>query len=412
MAISTFKALRHRNFRIFLIGQIFSLVGIWAQRMAQAWLVYDLTHSAAWLGIVEAFSALPMFFFSLIGGSLADRLPKKMLLVIIHLVAMIVSMVYALLIWSGRINIFFISVLAFISGILLAFEVPTRQSFYVELVGRDDLTNAIALNSATFNMARLVGPAIGGFLVARYGVAWCMFLNSLSYTTLIIALLLIRLDRMGNPSRAGISFRKSLKQVWYYIRDRRPVKGLLILIGSTTIFGWSFIVILPVFAREVLGGGAVMLGKLMSAAGLGALVAAIVVAAVSDRVPPRRLVFTGLYTFVLAILTLSFSQNTLLSLFSVSVAGFGLVMFYINANSALQRRVPHELRGRIMGVYALTFGGFMPLGSLQIGFVAEHIGVQKALFICSVLLATFGFLISRWVPPVKPANESPRPSEH
>ena len=412
MAISTFKALRHRNFRIFLIGQIFSLVGIWAQRMAQAWLVYDLTHSAAWLGIVEAFSALPMFFFSLIGGSLADRLPKKMLLVIIHLVAMIVSMVYALLIWSGRINIFFISVLAFISGILLAFEVPTRQSFYVELVGRDDLTNAIALNSATFNMARLVGPAIGGFLVARYGVAWCMFLNSLSYTTLIIALLLIRLDRMGNPSRAGISFRKSLKQVWYYIRDRRPVKGLLILIGSTTIFGWSFIVILPVFAREVLGGGAVMLGKLMSAAGLGALVAAIVVAAVSDRVLPRRLVFTGLYTFVLAILTLSFSQNTLLSLFSVSVAGFGLVMFYINANSALQRRVPHELRGRIMGVYALTFGGFMPLGSLQIGFVAEHIGVQKALFICSVLLATFGFLISRWVPPVKPANESPRPSEH
>ncbi|MDQ7065568.1 MAG: MFS transporter [candidate division KSB1 bacterium] len=404
MKIAALQALKYRNFRLFIGGQIFSLIGIWGQHMAQSWLVYELTGSAVWLGIIDAANALPMLLFSLLGGSLADQLPKRRLLIYIHFSGMLLAAVYAFLVFSDVITIYLIVVLALLGGFLVALEYPIRQAIYIEMVGEEALTNAIALNSATFNLARLVGPAIGGYLVSAFGVAWCMAINSASYLTIIISLFLIKLKEDRTKTRRTVSFRRSMKQVFIYIREQRPIKGLLVLVAAMTVFGWSFMVMLPVLAKEVLGGGALVLGHLMSAAGLGALMASILVAVVSNMFAPRTLVFTGLHAFILSLLVLTFSRSPLVSTIGVSMAGFGLVLFYVNANSALQRRVPHELRGRVMGVYALIFGGMRPFGSTQMGAITDWFGIHTAFVISSAILALSGFLVSRWVPPV------PRPA--
>ncbi len=401
MKITALKALKYRNFRLFIGGQIFSLIGIWGQHMAQAWLVYELTSSAVWLGIVDAANALPMLLFSLLGGSLADQLPKRKLLIYIHFSGMILAAVYAFLVFTDIINIPLILILALLNGFLIALEYPIRQAIYIEMVGEEALTNAIALNSATFNLARLIGPAIGGYLVSAFGVAWCMAINSASYLSIITSLFLIKLRDDRTRSRRTVSLRRSMLQVFHYIRNQRPIKGLLVLVAVMTIFGWSFMVMLPVVAREVLGGGALVLGHLMSAAGFGALLASITVAAISDRFMPRTLVFAGLKSFVLSLILLSLSRDPVVSTFGVGMAGFGLVLFYVNANSALQRRVPHELRGRVMGVYALIFGGMRPIGSTQMGLVTDTFGIHVAFGLSSAVIAVSGFLVSRWVPPVR-----------
>lgn len=393
MTLPSFPAFQHRNFRLFLFGQLISLTGVWAQRTAQSWLVYELTNSPAWLGLIDASTMFPMMIFSLLGGSFADRYPKKRMLSGLYGVMMGIATIYALSIFSGIISIGLIAALSVSIGTMIAFEVPTRQSFYVELVGRKDLPNAIALNSAAFNMARLTGPAIGGFLVAQLGVGWCMALNAASYSAILVMLLLIREGQPDGTPHVADSLRKSFGQLYRYVRANRQIRALLLLVAITTVFGWSYIVLFPVFAKEILGGGAVELGNLLSAAGLGAFIAAVLVASLSERILPIKLSFIGLAVFLAGAGVFAVARVFSLALIGAALAGAGLIAFYVNVNSALQRRVPHALRGRIMGMYALSFGGLMPVGSLQVGFMAEYLGVRTAILIGLIFLTIAAAII-------------------
>lgn len=393
-----FRALRHRNYRLHFTGQLFSFTGTWIQNVAQGWLVYELTHSAFWLGLIGFLNFLPLSLFSLVGGSVADRLPKRRLLLMTQIVAMLLAFLFATLVWTDAIKVGWIGVLAFGFGMANAFEIPTRQAFVIELVGKEDLMNGIALNSATFNTARLLGPAIGAAVIAALGIGWCLFLNGVSYIAVIGSLLAMRFP---NPpqQKAVESLSRSIREIFLYIRQTRPVYGLLILVGTMTIFGWSFSILMPVFAAEILHGGAIALGKLMSASGLGALAGALFVAGLGHHFLPRRLLFSGLTIFVASISIFALSKTLPLSLILMVIAGFGIILFYVNANNALQRRVPDHLRGRIMGMYAFAFGGLTPVGSLQAGFISEKFGAPAALIFGAIICVLAAYIISRWVPP-------------
>ncbi|MCI0694056.1 MFS transporter [candidate division KSB1 bacterium] len=404
-----FRALRHRNYRLYFFGQFFSLSGTWIQNVAQSWLVYELTHSPFWLGLVGFLNFLPLSLFSIFAGSLADRVSKHRMLLVLQIPPMLLAFVFAILIWTKTLTVGWICVLAFAFGMVNAFDIPVRQSFVVELVGKDDLANGIALNSATFNTARLLGPAIGGVIIATLGAGWCLFLNGASYLAAIWALLAMRFEKKPVPQNHLTPLTRSIHEILFYIRHTRPVYGLLTLISAITIFGWSFWILMPVFASEILQGGAIELGKLMSAGGVGALGSALFVAGLGYRFLPRRLVFSGVVIFVAGIIGFALSKALSLSLVMIAIAGFGLILFYINANSALQRRVPDHLRGRIMGVYALAFGGLSPFGNLLIGFVADKIGAPAAVVIGAAICAIMAYVVSRLVPlkPREPEEKIP-----
>lgn len=401
-----FRAMRHRNFRLYIFGQLISLIGSWMQNTAQAWLVYELTRSSFWLGMIGFLGSVPLLVLSIVGGAMADRWPKRGLLVLTQVAAMLLAFILAALVWGKLINVAWIGVLALGLGIVTAFEWPTRQAFVVELVGKDDLANGIALHSAVFNSARLIGPAIGGALIAVIGIAWCFFLNGLSYLAVIAGLWAMRVPRRPSTFSQASGIRKSLAESFSYVWQTRPVLGLLALVAMVTIFGWSFSILLPVFAGEVLKGDALTLGKLMSAMGSGALLSALIVAAIGNRVAPRRVLFSGLAILVIAVSCFALSRNLYWSMGFLVLVGFGLITFYITANTALQRRVPDHLRGRVMGIYALAFGGLMPIGSLQAGTVGAAIGPSWTVLIGALICAISGFVVSRIVPP----SSSPQPA--
>jgi len=380
-SLSVFRALRHRNYRLFFSGQIVSFLGTWMHNTAQGWLVYDLTGSSAWLGVIGFLSFVPYSIFAVWGGSIADRYDKRRMILITQTLSLFLAFGYALLVWSDWITIYLIAGLAFTLGIANAFDTPARQAFVIDLVGKEDLSNGIALNSAMFNTARLLGPACAGIVIARLGVAWCLFANALSFIPAVITLGMIRTSVTTTASAAQTPLWHSFREILQYLRAQRTIFGLLLLVGITTIFGWSFVVVLPVFAKDILGGGATLLGNLLSASGFGALAGAIAVASLSGRLTPRRLMFSGLTIFTVALSIFALSRFAWLSMLALMLAGFGLIMFYVNCNSPLQKRVPDALRGRVMGIYVMCFGGLMPIGSLQTGVVGEHFGAPAALLL-------------------------------
>ena len=388
-----FRALRHRNYRYYFLGQIISLSGSWLQTIAQGWLVFELTHSAFWLGFVGFLNFLPLSFFSLIGGSLADRFPKQKLLLALQIPALLLALIFAILIWTDKISVAWICGLAFSFGMVNAFDIPARQAFAIELVGKDDLPNALALNSATFNTARLLGPAVGGIIIATLGAGWCLFINSVSYLAAIWALTAMRFDKMPIRKTMPKPLGNSIREILLYVRRTPRVYGLLMLVSVMTIFGWSFWILIPAFAAQLRSGSAVELGKLMSAGGFGALGSALLVAAFNHRVSSWRLLFAGVVIFVAGVAVFALAKNFHLALLAIAVAGFGIILFYINANSSLQRRVPNHLRGRMMGVYAFSFGGLSPAGNLLIGFVAEKFGAPLAVLGGAGVCAGVAFVV-------------------
>lgn len=399
-------ALRHRNYRIFFTGQFISFVGTWMQGTAQSWLVYELTRSAVWLGLVSFLGTLPLSLFALVGGSVADRVNRRRLILATYTTTMLIAALFAALIWLHAIEIHLVALLVFLSGLVNAFDIPARQALLVDLVGKEDLASGIALNSAMFNAARLLGPALGGLVVAGFGTAWCMMANALSFLAGIFALLIIRMHTRGDDE-AHLPLWRSLQEGATYVRSSPLVWGLLALVAVATIFGWSFTVLLPVFADEVLGGGAIQLGRLLSASGLGALAGAIFTATIGRRFWPRKILLTGLGIFALAAIGFALSRNALLSLATLAFMGFGLILFNVNSNSALQRRVPDHLRGRVVGFYVLCFGGLMPVGSLQIGFIAEKLGVTAALLINAAICGLATFAAARFISQTRqqPSNQ-------
>jgi len=393
-ALPAFRALRHRNYRLFFIGQVISFVGTWMQNTAQGWLVYELTHSSAWLGLIGFLSFLPYSFFAFWGGSVADRLDKRLLILTTQTLALLLALLFAALVWASWITVHAIALLAFGLGMVNAFDTPARQAFVIDLVGKEDLQNGIALNSAMFNAARLLGPALAGVVIARFGIVWCLFANAVSFLPALVTLGMIRMTPHTAPRRVA-SGNQTQREVWLLLRHSPALSGLLLLVGITTIFGWSFMVVLPVFAEEILGGGAVQLGSLLSASGLGALISAIALAMLGNRIRPRHLLLTGLAVFVFAIATFAISREPWLSRLALTFSGFGLIMFYVNCNTALQHRSPDHLRGRLMGLYTMCFGGLMPIGSLQVGLMSQRIGAPAALLLNAGMCGLAGFVAFR-----------------
>lgn len=370
----TFAALKHRNFRLFFMGQLVSLIGSWMQSTAQGWLVYQLTGSKVMLGSVAAAGALPMLVFSVWGGSLADRHSKRTVMLFTQSVMMLLAFAFAGLMWSGRIQPWHILLLAGSGGMAMAFDVPARQAFTVEMTSREDLMNAVSLNSSIFNGARIVGPAVAGFLMAHVGMIWCFVLNGLSFIAVIIGLLMMRLPRFIPPAEQASTGRHVIDGI-VYVAGHRPARVMLLLVGMVGIFGWSYSVLLPAYATDILQVGERGYGALLSANGFGALLGALTVATYGNRVQPRLMILGGLWMFSAMLLLLAVVQWFPLALVCLAVGGWGMLLFFSRANTLIQTSVTDEMRGRVMGIWALVFGGMMLVGGIEAGLLSQAAGV-------------------------------------
>jgi MFS family permease len=375
-----FAALRHRNFRLFYIGHVLSLSGTWLQITALGWLVLELTDSEFWLGVVNAGTSLPILVLSLYAGAIADRHDKRSILLAAQALACLQALAMALLTHLGLISLSWIVVLAFILGISNSFEIPTRQSFFVELVGEDDLTNAIALNSAAFNGTRMVGPAIAGLIIGGLGVAACFYGNSVSYLAAIAGLLAIRRPRpVIAPQTAPMltNIREGISWIWAH-----PVpRTIVVYVASASALVFPFTMLLPVFARDILVVGPQGLGWLYSAVGTGALIGGLTLASLAHRFPRGRLLILSATAFTIFVSGFAVSPNFVLSLALLAATGFCMILSTATANSLLQALVPNALRGRVMSVYVVMFLGITPIGYLQAGAVAGILGARMAIVI-------------------------------
>ncbi|MGA2191757.1 MAG: MFS transporter [Nitrospirota bacterium] len=394
MKSRTFSALRHRNFRLFFIGQSISLVGTWMQSMAQGWLVLKLTNSAFYLSLVQAMSSLPMLFLVLIGGVVADRVSKRNLLLVTQALSMLLALLLAVLVSLGAVRVWHVVFIAGLLGVVNTFDVPGRQSFLVEMVGKEDLTNGIALNSAMFNGARIVGPAIGGILIGAVGIAACFYINAASYIAIIIMLTMMRFDE-EKAVREHRPMLRELKEGLGYVRRAPAVSSFIFMVAITSLFAIPYIALMPVFARDILHIGAKGLGLLMGSAGLGAMMGALTIA--SRGVKRRGLTaFVSAFAAAFAILAFSFSRTPLLSYALLVVVGWGMISQLAIINSMLQNDVPDELRGRVMSLYVLVFLGLIPVGNLIVGTAAHYIGTPYAVAsgacVCIVTYAALIFL--------------------
>ncbi len=388
----TFRALRHRNFRIFWFNQLISLVGTWMQTIGQSWLVLQLTHSALLLGVVGALQFLPVMVLSLFGGVLADRMPKGIVLRFTQSFAMLQAFILWILVASGEVRLWHVLILALMLGLTNAIDMPTRQAFVVEMVGREDVPNAIALNSSMFNMARIVGPAIGGLLIAWLGVAPLFLLNAISFIPVIIGLFLIdarQLHAQVKPpatqqQASKQSTLQSLREGLAYVVHTPAVLLIISVIGVVSLFGINFNVVLPLFATDVLHVGAAGFGFISAAFGIGSLLSALWLAW-SNRRPHMYSLLIGAGAFCVLEASFALSRWYLLSLVLIAGVGFAQIVFSAASNTTLQIVAPDNLRGRVMSVYTMVFVGSTPLGNLLIGGLALLLGAPLALLIAASL---------------------------
>ena len=390
----TFAALRHRDFRLYYVGQLLSLIGTWMQSTAQGWLVLNLTNSTLKLGVVTAVASLPTFLFSLYAGALADRSDKRRIIVWANVAALAAAVALGVLTQTALVTYPVVLALAFLLGTSSAFEIPTRQSFFVELVGKDDLPNAIALNSMQFNATRIVGPAIAGWMIGVAGTAACFFANGVSYVFVIASLLGMRLPPFRAPERR-VGTLENIREGLAYIRSVRAVRALVWLIAAMSVLGYPYVMLMPVFARDVLQVGARGLGTLLGATGFGALAGGLALAALGGRFRRGRVMLVASLSFCVVLFCFAASRSFPLSLGLLAVVAFTMVMNTANANALLQSVVPDHLRGRVMSVYVFMFVGTAPLGALQAGAVSRWLGAPAALQIGAVVLAAT-LLVAAW----------------
>jgi MFS family permease len=388
-----FRAMQHRNFQLFIAGQLVSLIGTWMQNMAQLWLVYKLTHSAVLLGVFGFASQVPMLFLSSIGGYIGDHYERHRGVIATQTVSMILAFVLAGLTLTHSINEWELIAIAFLVGIVNAFDVPIRQAFLVQMVGKEDLPNAIALNSSIFNGARVVGPAIAGFAIAAVGEGWCFFLNGVSFVAVIVALLMMRIQpREIKPS--ADSPLKSFVQGFRFAMSDLPMRSSLLLLSVLSLFGLQYSVFMPIYALDILKGTALTQGYLMSSAGVGALIGALHFAARKHYRGLAR--WIAATSTVCAVCLILFSQARMFwpCIAVLFVVGYAATSQMAATNTLIQNRVPDELRSRVMAVYATMFMGVQPIGSLIAGGMAKRIGPQDTLTVFGslVLLGSLIFI--------------------
>jgi MFS family permease len=371
-----FSALSFRDFRLFWFGQIISLSGTWMQSVAQGWLVYSLTKSPFYLGLVAAANSLPILLFTLIGGVVADRFPKRNLLLITQALSIIPAVLLGILTSMGIATVWHVALLAFFLGTINAIDIPTRQSFLAEMVGKSHIVNAIALNSAAFNGARIIGPMIAGLTISYLGIPACFFLNAVSFVAVIAALSRIKIKGEIKVGSEGIlkDFMKGIA----FMRGSREIIHVMLLITVFSLVGLPYISLLPVFAAEVFNAGAKGFGFLVGASGLGALTAALSIALKGDiKDKTRFMSYSGL-CFSIALFIFSFTKIFYVSLFVIMFGGWGMVSYLAAANSYIQVSVPDELRGRVMSVYSFVFLGTVPIGNSIMGVIADKAGTTNA----------------------------------
>jgi MFS family permease len=369
---------RHRNYRLFFSGQLVSLMGSWITNVAQGWLVYQLTSSPLLLGVVSFASQVPVFFFSMFGGMIADRFERRRMLLVTQALAMLQSAALAVLTLTGLVQVWHIVALALFQGLINAFDVPIRQSMTVEMVGKADLRHAISLNSMMFNLARVIGPAIGGILIALVGTGWCFGIDALSYAAVLTGLALMRFAPL--PVRVHAQPFAAIREGLAYAWTTREIRASLVLIAVCSCFGAAYLSLLPAFARDVLHQGSEGLGLLYSAVGAGALLGAYTLA----RVPDRHLFATPVAAalgFGLMLILFSWSHWLLVSMALLFPAAFCLMLLGGSTNSIIQLLSREEMRGRVVALYAMGFMGMMPWGALALGAVAEHWGSHWAVSI-------------------------------
>jgi MFS family permease len=364
------RALRHRNFQLFFAGQLISLIGTWMQTVAQSWLVYRLTGSALLLGTVGFASQIPVFLIAPFGGTVADRHRRHRIVIATQASAMLLAFILAFLTLSGRVQVWHIFVLAASLGVVNAFDIPARQAFLVEMVGKEDLMNAIALNSSMFNGARVIGPAIAGVLVARIGEGWCFFGNAVSYIAVIAGLLLMKIQIPRSAPRQGSAL-KDILEALNFVRSTAPIRALLLLLGLLSLAGMPYSVLMPIFADQILHGGARGLGILMGGTGVGALIGAVALTLKKGVSGLGTWVAFSAFGFGAALILFSGSRHFWLSVVLLVPVGLFMMVEMASSNTLIQAMVPDHLRGRMMALYSMMFMGMAPFGALLAGVTAH-----------------------------------------
>ena len=388
-----FRALRHRNYRLFFIGQIISLTGTWMQSVAQAWLVYRLTGSEVHLGMMGFASQVPVFLLATWGGALADRQQRQRILAWTQILSLMLALVLALLTLNDSVKIWHIYLIAVGLGIINAFDIPARQAFVVEMVGRQDMSNAIALNSSMFNAARIVGPAAAGLLIGAVGEGWCFLINAVSFMALLISLMMMNVPSRTLLPQVGSTL-SHIAEGLRFVRHHAPIRSILLLLGLISLAGIPYMVLMPIIADQILGGDAGRLGILMSCSGVGALLGALTLAARRSVHGLDRWLPLAAAGFGLSVISFALSQQFWLSAILLLPTGFFLMLQIGTSNTLLQVLVPDELRGRVMSLYSMMFMGMAPLGSLLGGFAAAYIGVAATICLGGItaILAALWFV--------------------
>ncbi len=377
-----FRALRHRNFRLFWTGQLVSVIGTWMQSVAQGWLMHRLTSSPLMLGLLGFCQFLPVTLLSLRAGVVVDRMDKRRLILITQACALAQAVTLAIVVTTGTVQPWMVLVLALAFGVINAFDLPARQSILIEMVGKEDLSNAIALNSTAFNTARVLGPAAAGVLLATVGEGGCFWLNALSYVAVLVSLARMTPVGRGEERDTSAALMDGVRYAW----SVPAVRNLLLLLGVAAGFGFQYMVLLPVYARDILGTGAQAYGLMVSAFGLGSLLAAVWMTRRLSRWDLRRNLLVGLTTGGLGMGLFAWSRSLPLTLAMGFLAGFGLILYVASTNTMIQLTIEDRFRGRIMSLYTLMFIGTAPLGALLAGGIAQRAGAPIATSTCAVIL--------------------------
>jgi len=395
-----FRSLKYRNYRLFFYGQSISLIGTWMQRVAMSWLVYRLSNSAVILGIVAFSGQIPTFLLTPFGGVAADRYNRRRLLMATQILATIQAVILATLVLTGVIAVWHLIILSIALGIINAFDMPTHQSFVVQMIdNREDLGNAIALNSSMVNVARLLGPSIAGLLIATVGEGLCFTINAASYLVVITTLAIMSVTQQKNTSKATVW--QQLKGGFSYALGFAPVKYLIAFLALLSLAGMPYVVLMPIFASDILHGGSRTFGFLMAASGVGALAGAIYLARRKTVLGLGKVIVISSSLFGVGLIGFSLSTVTWLSMLCMLFAGLGMILLLASSNTILQTLVEDDMRGRVMSLYAMAFVGSVPFGSLIAGYLASRIGAAHTLMIGGACCLFGSFLFSRKLPALR-----------
>lgn len=388
---NSFSAFKHRNFRLFVSGQFISLIGFWMQNVGQSWLVYRLTHSPWYLGAISFSQQIPILLFAFAAGGIIDRSNRRKTVILTQSLALVQASILFWLTFTGLIQISQLFFLAFFIGIISSFDLPARQSFLIQMVGKEDLTNAIAVNSSMFNAARMVGPAVAGIVIAKWGESLCFFLNAITYVAVLISLFMMKINRGEEPVRKQ-SLSKDLAEGFRYVRENRPIRVLLQTVGMLGLAGFPLIVLLPIFADQIFHRGASGLGILTTAIGVGALCGALFLAGRRGLKGIGKIISISAFGFSCSLILFGLSPYFWLSFALLCATGVFMMSSTASINTAIQSMIPDVLRGRVMSLFTTMLIGTAPIGALIAGTLAKYIGAPMTV----VCMAFTCLLVAFW----------------